>query len=123
MACTIEDITDNFDPLDYDKALGDLLIGHEGNVQQYLVTVFDFVKRKTNVFKEPDAKRRILDAYKQVTGETDGFKAGFFGSAKPAAPKPADKPVPKVRASFAAGVFLDASCRLHASRSLQSANT
>jgi hypothetical protein len=79
MACTIEDITDQFDPRDFDKALGDLLLGHEGNTLQYLVTVLDFLKRKSNFFKQGDPKKRLLEAYKQVAGEGDGFRSGFFG--------------------------------------------
>jgi hypothetical protein len=112
MACTIEDITDQFDPLDFDKPLGDLLVGHEGDTTKLLITVMEFLKRKTNFFKQPDAKRRVLDAYKAVSGETDGFKAGFFGTAKPAAPKSSEKPAFKVRALSASGLtwLLDASC-------------
>jgi hypothetical protein len=111
MACTIEDVTDQFDPLDFDKPLGDLLVGHEGDTTKYLITVLDFLKRKTNFFKQPDAKRRVLDAYKAVSGETDGFKAGFFGSAKPAAVKPSKPAASEVRALSASGLtwLLDAS--------------
>lgn len=89
MACTIEDITDQFDPCDFDKALGDLLVGHEGDVEKFLLSIFDFLKRKTNFLKEADAKRRVLEAYKQVAGEADGLKGGFFGSNKSAGLKPA----------------------------------
>lgn len=102
MACTIEDVTDQFDPLDVDKPLGDLLVGHEGDTSKFLITVLEFLKRKTNFFKEPDSKRRVLDAYKAVSGEGDGFKAGFFGAPKPTASRPAGKPSPEVRALFGA---------------------
>ncbi|WIA40640.1 hypothetical protein OEZ86_013976 [Tetradesmus obliquus] len=95
MACTIEDVTDQFDPLDVDKPLGDLLVGHEGDTSKFLITVLEFLKRKTNFFKEPDSKRRVLDAYKAVSGEGDGFKAGFFGAPKPTASRPAGKPSPE----------------------------
>lgn len=93
MACTIEDVTDEFDPTVFDKPLGDLLIEHKGDSQKFMVSVFDFLKRKSNFFKQGDAKRRVLEAYREVSGESDGMKAGFFGSksAKPAA-KPAAKP-------------------------------
>eukprot|EP00878_Enallax_costatus_P004789 GHUV01005040.1.p1 GENE.GHUV01005040.1~~GHUV01005040.1.p1 ORF type:complete len:326 (+),score=97.63 GHUV01005040.1:124-1101(+) len=99
MACTIEDVTDQFDPCHFDKALGDLLVGHDGNANGFLVSVFEFLKRNTNFFNEPDAKRRVLDAYKQVAGETDGLKGGFLGLNKSAAVRAAsaagEKPVHK----------------------------
>lgn len=88
MSCVVEEIP--FDPTDFDKALGDLLIGHEGHAQQFLVSIFSFLKRKTNFFKEADAKRRILEAMRQVAPEAagaDGFKGGFFGAPKAAAAK------------------------------------
>eukprot|EP00878_Enallax_costatus_P041115 GHUV01047610.1.p1 GENE.GHUV01047610.1~~GHUV01047610.1.p1 ORF type:complete len:129 (-),score=21.24 GHUV01047610.1:147-533(-) len=104
MACTIEDVTDQFDPCHFDKALGDLLVGHDGNANGFLVSVFEFLKRNTNFFNEPDAKRRVLDAYKQVAGETDGLKGGFLGLNKSAAVRAAsaagEKPVHKLRAFF-----------------------
>lgn len=86
MSCVIEEMP--FDPTDYDKALGDLLIGHEGHTHQFLVSVFSFLRRKTNFFKEPEPKRRILEALREVSSEAagaDGFKGGFWGAAKPAA--------------------------------------
>lgn len=97
--CVIEDVTGKFDPADYHAALGDVLVkGHDGDVQKFLVTVFDFLNHKTNFVKQGDAKRRVLDAYKQVTGEGDGgFKSGFFGASKPAA-KAAATPAPATRA-------------------------
>ncbi|KAF6253788.1 hypothetical protein COO60DRAFT_389117 [Scenedesmus sp. NREL 46B-D3] len=108
MACTIEDITDRFDPLSFDGPFGDLLVGHEGDTSKFLITALEFLKRKTNFFKQPDAKRRVLDAYKAVSGETDGFKAGFFGSAKAAAPKSADKPAPEEAAPSTAAPAAEA---------------
>lgn len=102
MACTIEDVTGQFDPRDFDKPLGDLLIGYDGNASNFLVTVLDFLKRKSNFFNESDAKRRVLDAYRQVAGETDGLKGGFLGQNKSAAAKSAAasarKPIHEVRA-------------------------
>jgi len=86
MSCVVEELP--FDPTDFDKALGDLLIGHEGSTQQFLASVFSFLKRKTNFFKEPEPKRRVLEALRQVAGDVtgaDGFKGGFFGASKPAA--------------------------------------
>lgn len=88
MSCVIEEIP--FDPTDFDKALGDLLIGHEGYTQEFLVSIFSFLKRKTNFFKEPEPKRRVLDALRTAAGEAagaDGFKAGFFGAPKASAAK------------------------------------
>lgn len=84
MSCVVEELP--FDPTDFDKALGDLLIGHEGHTQDFLVSVFSFLKRKTNFFKDPEPKRRVLEALRQVAGDTagaDGFKGGFFGAPKP----------------------------------------
>lgn len=86
MSCVVEELP--FDPTDLDKALGDLLIGHEGSTQQFLTSVFSFLKRKTNFFKEPEPKRRVLEAFRQVAGEAaaaDGFRGGFFGAAPRAA--------------------------------------
>lgn len=86
MSCVIEEVP--FDPTDFDKALGDLLLGHEGNTQQFLGSVFSFLKRKTNFFKEGEPKRRVLEAVRQVAGDAagaDGFKAGFLGGSRPAA--------------------------------------
>lgn len=65
-SCVIEEVTDAFDPTEFDKHLGDLLIKHEGKTEAFLGTVFNFLKRKTNFFKEGDPKKRVLDAYKQV---------------------------------------------------------
>lgn len=70
-SCVIEEVTDAFDPTEFDKHLGDLLIKHEGKTEAFLGTVFNFLKRKTNFFKEGDPKKRVLDAYKQVPGLTD----------------------------------------------------
>ncbi len=50
-----------------DKLLGDMLIKHEGDAQRFLTTVFSFLKRKSNFFNgEADAKKRVLDAFKQA---------------------------------------------------------
>lgn len=104
MACTIEDITDKFDTADVDKALGELLVSHDGDVNGLLVYFFDFLKRETNFFKDPEAKRRVMDAYKQVAGDADGLRGGFFRSSKTVAAKPAvpaaGQSVQKVRALF-----------------------
>lgn len=99
MSCVIEDVTDQFDPTQFDKALGDMLIAHEGNCQKLLVNVFDFLKRKTNFSKEGDYRKRVLAALTEVMGEvvkpetTGGFKAGFLSGGKPSQPKPAAKEV------------------------------
>lgn len=94
MSCVVEELP--FDPTDYDKYLGDLLIGHDGHPQQFLVSIFSFLKRKTNFFKEPEPKKRVLEAVRSVAPEAvgaDGFKGGFFG-----APKAAAKQAPAVQA-------------------------
>lgn len=92
MSCVVEELP--FDPTDFDKYLGDLLIGHEGHPQPFLESIFSFLKRKTNFFKEPEPKRRVLEALRAVAPEAvraDGFKGGFFG----AAPKPSAAAAPK----------------------------
>jgi hypothetical protein len=89
-SCTIEDVTDTLGTADIDKVLGDILLHHEGDTKKFLITMLDFLKRKTNFFKLSDAKKRVLDAYKDVSGEGDGIRSGFFGSkdnSKPAASK------------------------------------
>lgn len=90
MSCVVEELP--FDPTDYDKYLGDLLIGHEGHSQQFLVSIFSFLKRKTNFFKEQEPKKKVLEALRAVAPEAvgaDGFKGGFFGAPKAAAAKQA----------------------------------
>lgn len=90
--CTIEDVTDQFDPTEFDKALGDILIKHEGNTERFIATVFDFLKRKSNFFKKADAKTKVLNAFKEIAGVSDSLKGGFLGassSASKAEAKPA----------------------------------
>lgn len=97
MSCVIEDVTDQFDTTEFDRALGDFLIKLDGNTHKLLVSTFDFMKRKTNFFKDGEPRKRILSAVNEVIGEppksseSGGFKAGFFG--KSAATKPASKEV------------------------------
>ncbi|GFR52746.1 hypothetical protein Agub_g15357 [Astrephomene gubernaculifera] len=84
--CVIEDVTDVYDPAEGDKLLGDMLIKHEGDAQKFLTTVLGFLKRKSNFFKGEDPKRRLLEAYKEVTGEATapaGIKGGFLAGSKP----------------------------------------
>jgi hypothetical protein len=92
MSCVIEEVP--FDPTDYDKALGELLLGHEGDTGAFLTSVFSFLKRKTNFFKEGEPRRRILDALRATGGEaaaaggSDGFRAGFLGGGGGSASRP-----------------------------------
>ena len=37
-----------------------------GDASKLLVTVMDYLRRKTNFFKEGDSQKRVLDAYRQV---------------------------------------------------------
>ena len=113
--CVIEDVTDDWDPEAWDKPLGDMLIKCHANPQKFLETVLGFLKRKSNFFKEPEPKKRVLDAFKevgprpalgfrrcpqitcpaasqqhpalpaQVSGEAEGGLKGGFLGAKPAA--------------------------------------
>jgi hypothetical protein len=96
MSCQVEDITEQLETAEVDKALGDILIHHKGDTKLYLITVLDFLKRKSNFFKLGDAKKRVQDAYKEVSGEGEGIKTGFFSSgsssSKPAAAAAAPKP-------------------------------
>ncbi|EFJ43123.1 hypothetical protein VOLCADRAFT_83419 [Volvox carteri f. nagariensis] len=90
--CVIEDVTDKWDPAEGDKQLGDMLIKHEGDAQKFLVTVLDFLKRKSNFFKGDEPKRRLLEAFKEVAGETGpvaGLKGGFLACSKTAESKAA----------------------------------
>lgn len=85
MSCVIKEISDNdYDPDLLERQLGLALIKeHDGDPQKLLVTVLDFLKRKSNFFKHGDPKKRLLDAYCTVAGEAEpaGVKAGFFGRA------------------------------------------
>lgn len=65
--CVIEEV---FDHSAFDKALGDILSKHEGETSKFLFTVFDYLRRKTNFYKEGDSQKRILEAYKQVCHAT-----------------------------------------------------
>ncbi|GIL61051.1 hypothetical protein Vafri_15464 [Volvox africanus] len=88
--CVIEDITDIWDPEEGDKQLGDILIKHQGDAQMFLISVLDFLKRKSNFFKVDEPKRRLLEAYKEVAGETASaasMKGGFLSGSKPAESK------------------------------------
>ena len=64
-SCTIEELP-AFSPSDFDKELGTILIKHGGDTQQFLKTVFGFLKRKSNFFKGDDPSKRALAAYKEV---------------------------------------------------------
>ncbi|GLI68525.1 hypothetical protein VaNZ11_012915 [Volvox africanus] len=87
--CVIEDISDIWDPEEGDKQLGDMLIKHQGDSQKFLISVLGFLKRKSNFFKVDEPKRRLLEAYKEVAGETAaaGMKGGFLSGNKPAESK------------------------------------
>lgn len=125
--CTIEDITDLPDTADFQRALGDMLVKHDGDTQKFLGTVFTFLGEKTNFFKTGDAKRKVLDAYRAASGDAGGLKAGFFGgggasgaaaAAKPAAAAAAAAggaaSVAVAAAAAAAGAAsAQASCALH----------
>ncbi|KIZ02376.1 putative Nuclear migration protein nudC [Monoraphidium neglectum] len=95
MTCVIKEVDENsFDADVFEKQLGLALIReHEGDAQKLLEAVLDFLKRKSNFFNQGDAKRRLLDAYRTVTGEVEhpsaGLKAGFLASTSGAAAKPA----------------------------------
>ncbi len=65
-SCTIEELP-AFLPCDFDKELGAMLIKHEGDTQQFLATVFGFLKRKSNFFKGDDPAKRVLAAFKEVS--------------------------------------------------------
>ena len=69
MSCVIEDVTDKLDPTAFDKELGSMLVKHDSNVTDFLVTVLGFLHRKSNFFKEGDPKKRVLEAFKQVCVE------------------------------------------------------
>jgi len=80
--CVIEELP-NFDPSDFDKPLGELLLKCDGDAKQFLITIFGFLKRKSNFMKGEDPMKRVADAYKEVTGDS-AIKSGFLGT-KPSA--------------------------------------
>lgn len=87
-SCVITDVTGEFDAAAFDKPLGDMLVKCESNAGLFLQTVFGFLQRRSNFFKEGQPKQRVLEAYRAVCGEepaTGGMKTGFFGA-------PASKP-------------------------------
>mmetsp|Transcript_18638 Transcript_18638/g.33853 ORF Transcript_18638/g.33853 Transcript_18638/m.33853 type:complete len:317 (-) Transcript_18638:455-1405(-) len=90
--CVIEDITNEFDPTAYEKALGDLLVKHESDTSKFLQSVFSFLNAKTNFFKQVDPKKKILDALKEAVPDHEGLKTGFLPkSAKIETPVPVPK--------------------------------
>eukprot|EP00951_Prasinocladus_malaysianus_P038694 scaffold426741_cov33-Prasinocladus_malaysianus.AAC.2 len=50
----------------YDTELGDLLIAHEGSTSALMSTVLDFLARRSNVFKDEGAEKRLLDAVRSA---------------------------------------------------------
>lgn len=65
--CVIEELPDDVDPTSWDKPLGEMLSKYEGESQKFLACVFNFLKRKTNFFKEGDAQKRVLEAFKEAS--------------------------------------------------------
>jgi hypothetical protein len=95
-SCVIEDVTGQHSPSDFYNDLGDILIKHEGNTDKFLSTVFDFLKNKSNFFKQADPRKKVLDALRQVAGDDAKMKGGFFGAKPVPSPKPSapeEKPV------------------------------
>ncbi|MEW5300315.1 MAG: hypothetical protein WDW36_003253 [Sanguina aurantia] len=125
-SCVIEELP-NFDPTAFDKVLGDLLIKHEANPQQMICTVLGFLKRKTNFFKELDPKKRVLEAYREVTGEAEAnLKTGFFPKSQPAVAKAgvaAEAPAPAAAAPAAAAAAPSSSSSAPASAEAPSSSS
>ena len=66
-SCIIEELTDDHvNEEQFDGDLGRLLSKQEGDVSKFLSSVFGFLKRRTNFFKEGEPQKRVLDAYKQA---------------------------------------------------------
>jgi len=82
MSCVIREVDEtSFDPDLLERQLGLALIKQaEGDPQKLLVTVLDFLKRKSNFFKHGDPKKRLLDAFDSV------YDAGSCSGAAASAP-------------------------------------
>jgi hypothetical protein len=81
MSCVIKELPN--DEVDLDKALGLALVDgtHQGDPQKLLVTVLDFLQRKSNFFKHGDPKQRILDAYNKIATQGDHAAAAAAAAA------------------------------------------
>ena len=102
MSCVVKEVDENeFDPDVLEHQLGLALIKQaEGDPQKLLVTVLDFLKRKSNFFKHGDPEKRLLDAFRTVSGDAEGgksLKAGFLGAGSTAAAAAAPAAAVQVR--------------------------
>jgi hypothetical protein len=50
----------------FDKQLGDLLIAHEGNSSALMDTVLEFLARRSNVFQDEAAEKRLLGSVRRA---------------------------------------------------------
>ncbi|GMH43716.1 hypothetical protein BSKO_11638 [Bryopsis sp. KO-2023] len=87
MDVEIEDVTDVIEPSDFYPQMHDLLDRHKGDAKAMIVSVMDFVNKKTEFFKEGDPRHKVIFAMRDA-----GVKA-TKAAAKPK-PAPTPKPVP-----------------------------
>lgn len=64
-------------PVDPDAALSSiLLVQHEGDAGKLLDSVFDFLRRRTNFFRQDNARERALGAYERAAAASAAAPAG-----------------------------------------------
>ncbi|GBF99556.1 hypothetical protein Rsub_12362 [Raphidocelis subcapitata] len=101
MSCVVRELPDDEGPEALERVLGRALVDshHEGDPQRLLVTVLDFLGRKTNFFKHGDPRKRVLEAYTKVaqqaaSGGAGAAAAGSGDAPAAAAAAPAPAPAP-----------------------------
>jgi hypothetical protein len=83
MSCVIRELPDDneYSLEALERQLGVALVkGCDGDPQKLLVTVLDFLRRKSNFFKHGDPRKRVQDAFNSVVAEA-GLQMGFTGEA------------------------------------------
>jgi hypothetical protein len=100
MSCVIRELPDDndYDPDLLERQLGLALVkGCDGDPSKLLVTVLDFLRRRSNFFKHGDPRKRVKAAFDSVAAEAglrpaSGAGAAGGAGAAAAAPAPATAP-------------------------------